>query len=173
MAGKAVKIDYSQLERFADALAAAGNGELKNELQKFLEALGNEFLRIVEDEIIRRNVVDTRLLLNSFHKGDNGNIWKLQSGGMSLEVGTNVTYASYVNDGHWTNPKGVKQRWVPGYWNGDRFVYSPGAETGMLLKQKWVEGAHYWEASIRIMEQMIPQLLENKIADWLSDYLGI
>ena len=52
-------------------------------------------------------------------------------------------------------------------------MYSPGAETGMLLQQKWVDGAHYWEAAIRIMEQMLPELLERKLAEWLSGYLGM
>lgn len=173
MPGKAIEIDCSQLEAFIKQVDAAGNGVLKEELKKYLQALGTEFLRVVEDEIIRRNVVDTRLLLNSFHKGSGDNLWLLSEGGLTLEIGTNVKYASYVNDGHWTNPKGGQKRWVPGYWNGGKFVYSPGAETGMLLQQKWVEGAHYWEAAIRIMEQMLPELLERKLAEWLSGYLGM
>lgn len=173
MGNKAVEIDCSQFEQFISQVEAAGNGEFKKAVQSFLEGLGNEFLRIVQDEIIRRNVMFTRLLLKSFYKGDNENIWKIQSGGMSLEIGTNVKYASYVNDGHWTTKKGVKQRWVPGYWIGDRFVYSPEADTGMLLKQKWVEGEHYWEGSIRIMNKLIPQYLEKKLSEWLSEYFGL
>lgn len=173
MANEAIKIDFSQLEHFIHQMEAAGNGDFKKEFQKFIAGIGDEFLRIVEDEIIRRNVMDTRLLLNSFQKGDSENVWKLQSDGMSLEVGTNVTYASYVNDGHWTNPKGVKQRWVPGEWSGGRFIYSPGAKTGMLLKQKWIEGAHYWESAIRILEELIPRFLEAKIDEWLASYFEI
>lgn len=173
MATKAVTIDYSQLEDFVRKVDVAANSEFKKEIKKFMIGLGDEFLRIVDEEIIRRNVVDTRLLLNSFQKGSGDGVWVLKDGGMSLEIGTNVKYASYVNDGHWTNPKGVRQRWVPGYWNGDKFVYSPGAKTGMLLKQKWVEGAHYWEASIRIMERMIPQFLDAKLNDWMKNYFGL
>lgn len=173
MANQAVTIDVSQLNHFFDLMEQAGNVEFKKELGKFMEGIGNEFLRIVEDEIIRRNALDTRLLLNSFHKGAVNNVWIIQNDGLTLEVGTNVDYASNVNDGHWTNPKGVMQRWVPGYWNGDRFVYAPGAKTGMLLRQKWIEGKHYWESSIRIMEQLIPHFLEAKIEDWLHSYFGI
>ena len=118
-------------------------------------------------------MVDTRLLLNSFQKGGPDGMWNIKDGGLTLEVGTNVEYASYVNDGHWTNPKGVDTRWIPGYWNGDKFTYTPGAETGMLLHQKWIEGRHFWEAAIRIMERMLPGLLDAKISEWMHGYLGI
>ena len=173
MPAQAVTIDLSQLGDFIRLLDQAGHGRFKKDLVQFLEGLGNEFLRIVEDEIIRKNALDTRLLLNSFHKGSPENVWIAKDGGLSLEVGTNVEYASYVNDGHWTNPKGVATRWVPGYWTGDRFVYSPNAKTGMLLKQKWVEGKHYWESAIRIMDKMIPRFVEKKINDWLKSYFGM
>lgn len=173
MANQAISIDVSELNHFFDLMESAGNTGFKNELKKFMEGIGNEFLRIVEDEIIRRNALDTRLLLNSFHKGDANNVWVIQNEGLTLEVGTNVEYASYVNDGHWTNPSGVATRWVPGYWNGDRFVYSPGAKTGMLLKQKWIEGKHYWEAAIRIIDQLIPRFVEAKLDAWLRSYFGV
>lgn len=173
MATKAVEIDFSQLTSFFDGMEAVGNGVLKADMKKFLEGIGDEFLRIVCEEIIRREVVDTRLLLNSFQKDSSDGMWNIKDGGMTLEVGTNVEYASYVNDGHWTNPKGVDTRWVPGYWNGDKFTYAPGAKTGMLLHQKWVEGKHFWESSIRIMERMLPGILEAKVSGWLKDYLGI
>lgn len=173
MGNKAVEIDCSQFEQFINQVEAAGNGEFKKAVQSFLKGLGDQFLEIVEEQIISRNAMDTRLLLNSFHKGDSGNIWKFESGGMSLEIGTNIKYASYVNDGHWTTEKGVKQRWVPGYWNGNKFVYSPGADTGMLLKQKWIEGKHYWEGSIRAINKLIPQYLEKKLSEWLIEYFGL
>jgi hypothetical protein len=116
--------------------------------------------------------MDTRLLLKSFRRSGDGCIWTIEDDGMSLEIGTNVDYASYVNDGHWTNPKGVDTRWVPGYWTEDRFIYDPNAKTGMLLKQKWVPGKHYWESAIRILDKMIPQLLEAKVQKWIDEYFG-
>ena len=150
----------------------AAKGDFRKEFENFLEAVGNEFLRVLQDEIIRRNVLDTRLLLASFEKGSTGNVWSIEEGGLTLEVGTNVSYASYVNDGHWTNTKGVARRWVPGYWSGDRFIYDPSAKTGMLLKQKWVEGAHYWESALRIIERIYPEALERKLQEWLDSYFG-
>lgn len=166
----AVNVDLSQFREFISRLQSAAKGDFKKELTNFLNGLGSEFLRIVEDEIIRRKVMDTRLLLASFHEGSDGNVWEIKDDGLTLEVGTNVNYASYVNDGHWTNPKGIKSRFVPGTWDGDRFIYDPGANTGMVLKQKWIEGSHYFDSAVRIFEKMFPEILEAKLQQWLDSY---
>lgn len=165
-----VIIDTTELRSFFEKLSQAGKGDLKAEIALWLEAMGIELLRIIEDEIIRRDVVDTRLLLHSFTKGDAANIWEIEDDGLTLEIGTHVDYAAYVNDGHWTNPKGVSMRFVPGNWNGNKFEYTPGAKTGMMLKQKWVEGKHYWESALRIFERMFPALLEAKLQEWIIRY---
>ena len=167
---KYVDIDTSEAGRFFDALEAAARGGLRKELTLFLEGLGVEFLKLVQDEILRRKVIDTRLLLASFHKGADNSVWELTDGGLTLEVGSTLNYAGYVNDGHWTNPKGVQRRFVPGYWEGDRFIYDPSAKGGMVLKQKWVEGKHYWDSAIRILEKVMPDYLEAKLQEWLDKY---
>ena len=166
-----IKLKDDYLE-FIAKLRKAASGDFKKEFATYVEALGTEFLRIVQDEIIRRKVVDTRLLLNSFTKGAEGNIWTIEDAGLKVEVGTNVDYATFVNDGHWTNPAGVAMRFIPGTWAGGKFVYQPGAKTGMVLKQQWIEGAHYMEAAVRIFEKMMPDLLEAKLQQWLDTYFG-
>lgn len=189
MAGKTIDFDFSEFKAFFARLRQAAGGDFKKELALMLEGLGFEFLRIVEDEIIRRKVVDTRLLLTSFHKGGEDNVWELDENGLTLEVGTNVKYAAYVNDGHWTVDKdganalkdkdgniklfdGKMARFIPGNWSGDRFIYDPGAKGGMVLKQQWVEGAHYWESAIRILEKMFPDLMESKLQEWIDKYFS-
>jgi len=172
MAEKVINFDFSEFQTFFVRLRQAAGGDVKKELALFLEGMGFEFLRIVEDEIIRRQVMDTRLLLNSFHKGGDNNVWEFDENGLMLEVGSNVKYAAYVNDGHWTNKKGEESRFIPGRWEGDRFIYEPGAKTGMVLKQKWVEGAHYWESAMRIFENMFPDLLDAKMQDWINEYFS-
>lgn len=167
-----VSIDVTELRNFVERLSKAAGGDFKKELSLFLEGIGFEFLRILQDEIIRLKVLDTRQLLISFQKGGNGNVWTLSEGGLTLEIGTNVEYAKYVNDGHWTNTKGVERRFVPGVWSGDRFIYQPGAKTGMVLKQHWVEGAHYWESALRILEKIYPKMLDAKLQEWLDNYFG-
>lgn len=166
------EIDMTQYAEFFKKMEKAGKGDFKKSLQQFLEGVGMEFLRLVQDEIIRMQAVDTRLMLASFSKGAADNEWEVSDGGLKLTVGTNVSYAKFVNDGHWTNPKGVQVRFVPGHWSGDRFIYEPGAKTGMLLRQQWVEGYHYWESALRILESMMPSLLERKMAQWLNEYFG-
>lgn len=173
MAGKYVSIDATELRRFVERLNQAGRGkEFEKELSRFLDAMAVDFLANVQDAIIRAGSVDTRLLVNSFQKSGEGNVFIAQEGGLQIEVGTNVEYASFVNDGHWLNPKGVNMRWVPGEWRGDRFVYEPGAKTGMLLKQKWIEGSHYFDDAIRLMERIAPVYMEGKVQEWLEKFFS-
>lgn len=167
-----VEFDMSEIREFFQSMERAAKGDFKKELELYLEGVAFDFLRVVHDEIVRRKVIDTRQLLNSFTKGDGGNVWELSDGGLTLEVGTNVEYAGYVNDGHWTSPKGVQRHWVSGYWEGDRFIYDPSAKTGMLLKQHWVEGAHYFDSALRIYERIFKESAENKLQEWLERYFG-
>lgn len=179
MAGKYVGIDTTELRRFVNKLNQAGRGKgFEKELSRFLDAMAVDFLANVQDAIIRAGSVDTRLLANSFQKSGEGNFFIVQEGGLRIEVGTNVEYASFVNDGHWLNPKGVNMRWVPGHWTGSpgdkdaRFIYEPGAKTGMLLKQDWIEGSHYFDDAVRLMERIAPMYMEGKMQEWLDKYFG-
>lgn len=168
-----MSIDATELRRFVERLNQAGRGkEFEKELSRLLDAIAVEFLSYVQDFIIQAGSVDTRLLLNSFQKSGEGSVFIAQEGGLQIEVGTNVEYASFVNDGHWLNPRGVDMRWVPGEWQGERFIYQPGAKTGMLLKQKWIEGSHYFDDAIRLMERMAPQFMERKMQQWLEQYFS-
>lgn len=161
--------ESDDMKQFFGKCNSAGNSDFKKALSVFVQGLGLEFLRVIQDEIIRLKVIDTRLLLSSFHIGDNGNS-ELSEGDLTVEVGTNVEYAKFVNDGHWTCGKGEAMRFVPGRWSGNRFIYDPSAKSGMMLKQKWVEGRHFWESGIKIMEKMIPGLLEAKVQQWMDNY---
>lgn len=170
MATKYVNIDLGEFKNLIGKMDGAAHGAFRKELALFLEGVGDEFLRIVQDEIIAKQSVDTRLLLNSFTKGGADNVFVLNEGNMTVEVGTNVKYAEYVDRGHWLNPQGVNTRFVPGHWEGEHFIYEPGAKTGMLLKQKWIEGSHYWGDAVRGIEDMLPGLMEKKIEQWLQEY---
>lgn len=167
-----LETDMSEFREFFGRMERAAKGDFRKEMELFLEGIGNEFLRILQDEIIRREVLDSRQLLASFEKGSEGNVWEITDDGLTLEVGTNVSYASYVNDGHWTNTKGVERRFVPGYWQGDRFIYDPAADGGIVLKQHWVEGKHYWESALRILDSVFPHLVEAKMQQWIDSYFG-
>lgn len=168
--------EFEDMQKFFGKCSSAGNGDFKRALSTFLEGIGLEFLRVIQDEIIRRKVMDTRHLLKSFHKGGGDNIWELSEGDITLEVGTNASYATYVNDGHWTCEKGQAMRFIPGKVEKGTdgriisFEYQKGAKTGIMLKQKWVQGAHFWESGLKIIERMLPGLLEKKVAEWMESY---
>ncbi len=165
-----VQVDFSEVQEFFATLERAASDGFRNELETFLDGIGFEFLRIIQDEIVRLQVMDSRQLLASFTKDAEGNIWRMEEGGLVLEVGSSTSYAGYVNDGHWTNPRGVAKRFVPGFWEGHRFIYDPSASTGMILKQHWVEGKHYFDSALRILDRMFPTLLEAKLQQWLNRY---
>lgn len=147
---------------------------LPREMKDWTESLGMMFLDEVQREIIRSQTVDTRRLLNSFMKGDQHNVWKISDGGFQLEVGTNVKYAKFANDGHFTiDPNtGKDRRWVPGSWVGDRFEYDPNAKTGMLLKLKWVDGSNYFTTANRIFEKMFAKALDKKVKQFMDRAFG-
>ena len=53
-----------------------------------------------------------------------------------IEIYNNTEYAAHVEWGH-----RQKKRWVPGYWKNGYFNYDPKAKTGMMLTNKFVDGA--------------------------------
>ena len=78
---KAVEINTKEISKFLKKLNTAAKKDFKKQISLWFEAMGFEFLRIVQDEIIRKGVVDTRLLLNSFDKGGKNGVWKASDGG--------------------------------------------------------------------------------------------
>ncbi|MCY8144383.1 HK97 gp10 family phage protein [Bacillus haynesii] len=160
------------LDEFIQALDEAIDGGLQSQYELWLEAMGYEFLDIVQDEIMKTETVETRRLLNSFQKGDVDNIFSTTAGNLTLDVGTNLDYASFANDGHFTiDPsKNLDRRWVPGRWKGDRFEYDPAAETGMLLKFQWIDGSGFWDNALAIFERMFEKSLDRKLQEWLDEF---
>lgn len=178
-----IDIDFGDFREFFALLDNAARGGFRQELESFLEGLGYEFLRMVQDEFINRNKnTGYGQLLNSFVKEDANNIWRYAGSSLTLEIGSSLEYAGYVNDGHrtldptkdkyFTLTSGEKARFVPGYWQGQRFIYDPAAEGGMLLKYHWVEGLHFWEAAMQCMERLCPEFLERRLQEWLDNYFG-
>lgn len=166
--GQYVTYDLTEFQSAIDRLTAAAKGELKESMGLWLEAAGYEFLRIVEDQIIAQRVMVTTNLLQSFHKGGPGNVWDLDMGGLMLEVGTNVEYAEWVENGHKQKPG----RFIPGSFSNGKFIYEPGAKTGMVLKASVVEGKHYFANSLTVFEPIYRKALENSLDKWLNDYFG-
>ena len=81
-----------------------------------------------------------------------------------MEIGTRVEYARWVNDGHSQQPG----RFIPGVWSGDRFIYTPGADSGMVLKASFVEGSHFFDHAEAAFEAMFPDLVKEDARSLLS-----
>lgn len=147
---------------FSAKLNRMANG-LDQNVALWLETSGFQFLEEVQNQIISLAVVDTRLLLNSFTKGDGENVWRSSDGGLMLDVGTSVSYAKVVNDGHQQ-----VRRFVPGRWEGHNFEYDPHAPTGMMLTAKFIEGRPYWDNAIAIYERMFQTAFDRKFREWVN-----
>ena len=146
-------IDTSQLEQLARQFERAAENT-KQFAGDVLDEMGEKFLDIVQEEIMRAKNVDTRLMLSSFSRGSGYGIYDLDIGALTLTVGTKVEYAKWVNDGHRQTPG----RFVPGYFKGGKFTYQKGAKTGMILKQNRVEGSKFFDKSIMAFRNALPEL---------------
>lgn len=163
-------IEIRGLEQFLKKVKRTSGDRLKREVTSWLDATGHQFLHEVQNQIIAMQVVDTRRLLNSFDKGDHTNMWRISNGGLTLDVGTKLNYAQAVNDGHWMNGPGVASRWVPGHWIGNRFEYDPAArDSGMLLRQQWVNGQPYWDNALAIFKQMFGRSFDRRFEQWVNE----
>lgn len=151
MADNNVEFDFSEIERFYQKIDELADGKFKKELETWLYAIGVDFLRVVQDEIIRLEIVDTRLLLNSFQPGRRSarNVLKKLHKGLGIEAGTNVEYAQFVNDGHKTRQGKGKGK---------------SKENG----KKWVEGRHYFDIAVKKYEKILNKALDKKLQQWLD-----
>ena len=159
-------IDVSELEGMARKFGEA-SGRLRPFMGGVLEEAGDEFLEIVQDEIMRAQNVDTRLMLDSFSRGSGYNVFELDLGGLRLTVGTRVEYAKWVNSGHSQRPG----RFVPGIWRGGRFFYTPGAKTGMVLKASRVDGSGFFDKAAETLRRLFPQIAGARFQGSVDRYL--
>ncbi|MEC1449447.1 HK97 gp10 family phage protein [Bacillus haynesii] len=155
------------LKQLSQTLEKAGQSGFRTEAAKWLEQAGTDFLDLVRDEIVRAGSIDAGSLLRSFKRGAEGNRWEIEKGGLTLEVGTELEYASFVNDGHWSGGKD-EVRWIPGQWHGGWFQYDPGSSSGMALKRQWVKGTGYWEHALYIFERLFEKRLHERLQKWLN-----
>lgn len=81
------------LKQLNTALKESASGGFSRQASRWLEECGQDFLEIVQSELISTQTIDTEKLLISFEKGAEDNLWIVQSGGLSLEVGTQLDYS--------------------------------------------------------------------------------
>lgn len=134
-------------------------------LKQVVYQLGEELLNHVIEEVGRQDLIDTGTMWNSFSQGDQNNVWEFDGdrNTLSLEVGSNLTYAEYLNDGYTID----KTYFVPGFWNGvGKFVYDPDAKGGFMVKPRNFIGRKYFDIALRDfkggMRALLQQLLQTE-----------
>ena len=158
-------IEVQELENFARKCTAAA-ADLKPYMGKTLDEIGQEFLKLVQESIQAKGNVDFGKLLGSFQKGGAGNIYQIDTGALTLTIGTSVEYAQWVNKGHSQRPG----RFVPGYWEGRHFRYPPGAKSGMVLKASAVKGSGYFDVAERGAERIMNTYAERAFQQFWHRY---
>jgi hypothetical protein len=168
MAKSGINIEVQGMNKLFKRLNKLADKELQQEVELWLEGSGMQFLEEVQLMIKSMQVVDTRRLLNSFNKGAQGGVWTKSVGGLRLTVGTNVDYARYVNDGHWTDSKsaGRPYRFVPGTWSGGKFTYIPGHSEGMILALQYIDGKPYFDNAVTAFRKIFAASFETRVRDW-------
>lgn len=172
MAGNNIDIKIEGLDEFLHKVQTKAGSQFRSEVTTWLDGSGMQFLSEVQRMIKSMQVVDTRRLLNSFDRGGSGGIWRKVSGGLALEIGTNVEYARYVHDGHWTDDrgKGRASRFIPGKWSGGRFTYQPGASTGMVVKLQYIKGRPYFDNAVNVFRAIFARSFANNLDNWVKRF---
>lgn len=155
--------EISGLDDLIRELEALANRDLIQAIHKALEQLGEWLLR----EAQKHTPIDSGHLWHAWQRGHPENIWRIDvsRGIIQLQLGNDVDYAGWVEEGHWANPQGVAMRWVPGYWLGGKFFYDPSSDTGMALKQQWIAGVHMFEIAFEEIGRLAPGYLEQVLEE--------
>ncbi|WP_236781901.1 HK97 gp10 family phage protein [Aneurinibacillus sp. XH2] len=142
------------------------HGVIEKVIRNIVEALGETLLNELIEEIGRQDLIDTGTLWNSFTRGDEENVWEwdIDRNAITLEVGSNLSYARYLNDGYTIE----KTHFVPGYWNsGGSFIYAPSAKTGFMARPRTFIGRTYFDITVQHFEggmnELIVQRLEKEL----------
>lgn len=124
-------------------------GEVKDFIKLYIEDsdLIDDKLSEIEMDLVM-NIQDQLypghgVITHNLHDSIQSNISR-KGMNATIEAWTETEYAGWVNDGHPQQPG----RFIPGSWNGNRFIYTPGAKTGMVLKQSFVKGLHFMEKGL-------------------------
>lgn len=153
--------DYSQFQALYDNV-------------KKLEAGHNKFVvEFVQDMAMQLLAKTKRRTPTDI--GDLKNAWYLsgvarRGNDVMVNLVNPKLYASFVEFGHWQQVG----RYIPGYWEGGRFIYDPGSvnEEGLVLKNPWVDGVFMATISIQEIERIMPRRLDAAWKKYAESLLG-
>ena len=135
------------LEEFAENLGKLAD-KWDEKKAKLLKRMGN----IYHAEVIPHVPVDTSRLVDSIFVYDDGIPQDY------IEVGTNVHYALYVNDGHVQH-----RRFLPAdkLSVGGRAKYLKDGAKGIMLSERYVQGKFFMEKGLKDAEPRLEKLINS------------
>jgi Bacteriophage HK97-gp10, putative tail-component len=151
-------VDFRELQKRMERL----NRNVPQALERIMYQLGEELLNHVVDEIQRQDLIDTGGLWQSFTQGGEGNVWEFDAdrNTLTLEVGSNLPYSEYLNDGYTID----KSYFVPGYWNGvGKFIYDPDAKGGFMVLPRSFIGRKYFDIALQDFRGGMQALLQKLV----------
>lgn len=159
--------DFDGLARRFRQLA---NDGIERILRNIAEAAGEALLNMIIDEINKQGLIDTGVLQGSFSRGEDGNTWEwdVDRNALVLEVGSNLPYAKYLNDGYTIE----KAHFVPGVWRNGRFEYDPSAKTGFLAKPRSFIGRRYLDIATDNFKGGMNEFIVRRLERELERMLG-
>ncbi|SYX84612.1 HK97 gp10 family phage protein [Paenibacillus alvei] len=158
--GKWGKFDMKEFEKFADTLKKASDERV---IERFIRDFIMEMAYRAERKIKKRTPVNNGQLRRAWRVG------RVQRRGKSftVEIFNNTEYASFIENG-------FRSHWVPGYWEGNTFVYDSSAKSGMQVGEKggWVEGRFMMAISMKEIERELPNYLQKRQTELLNDIMN-
>lgn len=151
--------DYSEFEALAEGVRRMERDSVRN-IEDFLLRMALRAMARVK----KRTPVDTGNLRNKWYLSGVAR----RGNDVMINIVNSALYASFVEFGHWQQPG----RFIPGHWEGDRFIYEPGAEEGMYLSKPWVDGVFMLTISIQEIEREMPKRLESAWAKYAAGLMG-
>lgn len=116
------------------------------------EILLQRMANIYHEEVIPYVPVDTSRLVDNIFVFDEGIPQDY------IEVGTNVHYALYVNDGHVQHKRFLPAERLSA---GGRAKYLKDNTKGIMLKERYVKGAFFWEKGMDSAKPRLERLIDS------------
>lgn len=157
------KVDCRELKNFKKKLQKIKE-ELPNKLGEMAVAEGVKFVKEAKRIVDNERIYASRNYKRSFHSDNEA---KVEGGKITVGVGNTANYASFVE-------KGFRSHFVPGYWQGDVFVYDRRAEGGMYVGpyKGVVEGRWVVKRAIHTVKLTQNARLKRKIEQYLNQELN-
>lgn len=154
------KFDFKEFEKMAKAFQKALDERVvEGFIRDFLLEIAYRAERKIKKRMQKEKISSSGQLIRAWTVG------KVVKQGDSyiVEIFNNLEYASYIENG-------FRAHWVPGYWQGNTFVYDrdykppKGQPGGMQVGPKggWVEGKFMMAISMKEIERALPGYLEKR-----------